>query len=96
MDYSFGDFSFINDQLTRQTLEHDFKVINEYGKEAWYAFYIHDPYKSFIYDSKSEILSEVSDKLYPGHSGASYGLSMRTFEYIAKHGWDKYVITFKK
>ena len=28
---------------------------------------------------------------YEGHSGASYGMTMRVMEFIAKHGWDAYV-----
>lgn len=29
---------------------------------------------------------------YGGHSGASYGWTMREMEYIAKKGWDAYVV----
>lgn len=29
------------------------------------------------------------------HSGASFGLVLRTMEYIAKHGWDSYADRFK-
>ena len=28
---------------------------------------------------------------YPGHSGGSYGTTMRHLQYIAKHGWAAYV-----
>ena len=29
---------------------------------------------------------------YGGHSGASFGMTMRTMEFIAKHGWGQYVL----
>lgn len=29
------------------------------------------------------------------HSGGSFGFTMRTMEYIAKHGWDSYANRFK-
>jgi hypothetical protein len=38
-----------------------------------------------------ERLNELLNVLYPGHSGASYGWTMRSLEYIAKNGWDAYV-----
>ena len=36
---------------------------------------------------RKEIDVEI-EKRYPGHSGASYGQTMRTLELIAKQGWD--------
>ena len=90
MIYSLGDFSFINDKLQRQTLEYDFNIINNIPG-AWEAFRNHDEDKSFMYNTKNGIWNEISNQVYQGHSGASYGLSMRTFEYIAKYGWENFV-----
>jgi hypothetical protein len=42
---------------------------------------------------KHESLAKISDavvELYDGHSGASYGCTMRTVEYIAKRGYESY------
>lgn len=36
-----------------------------------------------------EIDNAISNR-YPGHSGASYGCTMRVLEFIAKQGWDAY------
>ncbi len=38
---------------------------------------------------RKEIDAEI-EKRYPGHSGASYGRTMRTLEFIAKQGWDMF------
>lgn len=35
-------------------------------------------------------ISTAVENRYPGHSGASYGCTMRVIEYIAKNGWDTY------
>jgi hypothetical protein len=44
-----------------------------------------------MYQTCGQIWDEIAAKAYPGHSSASFGMSMRTFEYIAKHGWESYV-----
>jgi hypothetical protein len=44
--------------------------------------------------SDHPILSEISravERCKHGHSGASWGMTMRTMECIAKRGWDDYV-----
>jgi hypothetical protein len=35
-------------------------------------------------------IDEAISNRYPGHSGASYGCTMRTIEFIAKQGWNAY------
>jgi hypothetical protein len=35
-------------------------------------------------------IDNAVDRLYGGHSGASYGCTMRVLQYIAKYGWDTY------
>ena len=36
--------------------------------------------------------TEISDyDWYNGHSGASLAISLRSMEFIAKNGWDKFV-----
>ena len=39
---------------------------------------------------KMEEINTAVNRLYGGHSGASYGCTMRVIQYIAKHGWDTY------
>ena len=49
--------------------------------------------ESFIFSSAPEV-SRISAKIaelgYHGHSGASFGFTMRAMEYIAKNGIDRY------
>lgn len=44
----------------------------------------------------SEISSKIGDDTECGHSGSSYGWTMRNMENIAKKGWDEYCLMFPK
>jgi len=83
MSYELGDFSFIRDELWCNTLTEDFAIIN--NKNLWNALKKHDGNKPFMFDTNWNI------QLSNAHSGASHALSLRTFEYIAKNGWNSYV-----
>lgn len=39
---------------------------------------------------KRKEIDEAISNRYGGHSGSSYGMTMRVLEYIAKQGWDSY------
>jgi hypothetical protein len=39
---------------------------------------------------KRQELDDAISNRYPGHSGASYGCTMRVLEFIAKRGWETY------
>lgn len=46
--------------------------------------------------SRPNIRSQIEEAILKtpsgsGHSGGSFGITMRNMEYIAKHGWDKYI-----
>jgi hypothetical protein len=46
--------------------------------------------ESFMF-SQDPMIQRITDKMgdYAGHhSGASFGMTMRVMEYIAKHGWN--------
>jgi len=86
-----GDFSFVDDKLMREMLTYDFNAINKIGEKAWDALMNHNSDMSFMYHTRGTIWDEIRDNLYPGHSGASYGVSMRIFEKIAKYGWENFV-----
>ena len=79
-----GDFWFIKDSLFRESLEWDYQVMIE--NDLWESFKKRDDDKPFIYD---ELVTCYA--WYLGHSGASWCISMRNMEYIAKHGWEAYV-----
>lgn len=49
--------------------------------------------ESFMFSSSPEVLrifNRISQLGYDGHSGASFGFTMRAMEYIAKNGLDMY------
>jgi hypothetical protein len=50
---------------------------------------------SFMFSS-APFLNDIRKhmKMLNYHSGASYGVTMRNMEYIAKHGWDSFVQNF--
>ena len=45
-------------------------------------------------EDKPPILKVIEKKVieaYSGHSGSSFGWTMRQLEYLSKNGWDNYV-----
>lgn len=47
----------------------------------------------FMFSEKPEWFSRIDKAVkYDGHSGASHGWTMRCIDYIAKHGWDNFVL----
>ncbi len=88
-----GDFSFIKDEMWRETLTHDYKCITP---ECWEALRNHDETASFLWETHGRIWDSIRSKMYDGHSGASMALSLREMESIAKNGWDDYVLKQKR
>lgn len=87
-----GDFSFIYDDATRIYLKDAWQAIEK--TNTW------DDLKSkdvpgeggFMFSSHpviKKIYSGMDDSL--GHSGATFGWTMRQMEYIAKDGWETWV-----
>ena len=82
MDYKPGDFSFI--QKYKEVFEYDYKTVNKLGEIAWNALANENP--------PTYIIDIINCQLYPGHIALSYRLSMNNLIFIAKNGWDKFVI----
>lgn len=53
--------------------------------------------ESFMF-SPPDFMGAITSKmkLMDQHSGASFGVTMRNMEYIAKNGWDAFVKLFEK
>uniref|UniRef100_A0A6C0B3B3 Uncharacterized protein n=1 Tax=viral metagenome TaxID=1070528 RepID=A0A6C0B3B3_9ZZZZ len=91
-----GDFSFMDDQSSKDMLEDMYKAVTL--SENW------DNLKGFVPGDGGFMFSEkpawfsLIDKAvkYNGHSGASHGWTMRCIDYIAKHGWDNFVAKMSK
>jgi hypothetical protein len=96
-----GDFStFDIDAMDKEMLASAFHAISsveggweflkEYSPPENEGFmFVRNPPETLKY-----ISAAVSDG-YPGHSGASYGWTMRHMEALAKRGWDKWATTWK-
>jgi hypothetical protein len=65
------------------------------GAEMWDWMKIYEPEESkgFMFSDHPNLdkINSRMHKLYDGHSGSSYGWTMRQLEYIAKNGFDAYV-----
>ena len=94
-DFKPGDFSFIKTSIEREALTHDYQVIENIGVDAWKALSNHNPSQSFLWDTKGDIWDTICKQMWYGHSGASMALSLRSMEYIAKHGWEDYVFLMR-
>ena len=89
-----GDFSFIKDNCTRFYLEDAFDRITEL--DLWDFLRDNNPPedRGFMFWSHPK-LTELGQKLDGGHSGASYGYTMRVMQRIAQTSWDTWVSQFK-
>ena len=56
----------------------------------WDWMNVYDPPNGFGLDNHPNLTRINNAMKYGGHSGASYGWTMRQMEYIAKHGWTLY------
>jgi len=59
----------------------------------WMAAYEPEEGNGFMFSTHPNLdkINSVMHKLYDGHSGSSYGWTMRQLQFIAKNGFDAYV-----
>lgn len=93
------DLSFISDTHTRAMIQNGHQAITQL--ELWPWLKTFDPEDGgFMFSSDPHInmISEKMDSLPnpPGHSGSSFGFTMRHLQFIAKHGLQKYMEEMKK
>ncbi len=86
-------FDFIRDSWERKMLENGYQSISELELWDWLQTFKHDEH-GFMCSNHENILL-ISQKMQslpnpPNHSGSSFGHIMRTLEYIAKNGMDKF------
>lgn len=84
-----GQFEYVEDLWTREMLINAWQAINQtelwdFVKEDIDSFmFSHDPRVTRIYNKMEELG-------YRGHSGASFGCTMRNMQYLAEHGEEKF------
>jgi hypothetical protein len=89
-----GNFAGLNlPDWDREMIESAFKAVDSV-EGGWTFLSTYDPGEGgFMFASRPSKMTEIDDavnNLYGGHSGASYGMTMRVIQYIARHGWDIY------
>jgi hypothetical protein len=90
------DFNFIGDESMRKMVSNGYKAIDELELWQWMNMYTPDDNSGFIWSNHPN-MNRIIQKMEsladaPGHSGASFAVTMRQLEYIAKNGLDKYKV----
>ena len=86
-----GDFSFLTEKSERFMLDDAFKAV-EATPGGWEFLRDESPPAGQGYMFwQHPTLKAIADRLYDGHSGASYAITMRAMESIAKNGWNAWV-----
>ena len=90
IDRGDGKFEFIEDNHTRKLFINAFQAITT--TETW--DFVAKDRESFMFDQSPEIY-RISDAMerceFPqGHSGSSFGITMRNMQYLAKYGIQDY------
>ena len=82
-----GNFSFIKDSMWRVMCEEMYAAVT--AADAWTAMK-EDPGDGGFMFSGAPVVSKVSAHLNDtvGHSGSSFGITMRTMQRLARVGWD--------
>jgi hypothetical protein len=89
-----GDFSFISDSSQRIMLEDMYAAVEK--ADAWEDLRADPGPGGFMYGAH-DLVTRIDRKLIDriGHSGATFGITLRSIQYIAIHGWEAFVATFK-
>lgn len=92
---AYGNFDALNlPQWDREMIESGFQAV-ESVEGGWEFLRTYEPPedKGFMFSRPPPKGQEIEDAVlhrYGGHSGASYGCTMRVLQYIAREGWDQY------
>ncbi len=84
-----GQFDYVKDSWTRDMLINAWQAITV--TEMWN--FVKQPIDSFMFSNDRRvniIYNKIEELGYRGHSGASFGFTMRTMQYIAKYGESKF------
>jgi hypothetical protein len=92
---AYGNFDGLNlPEWDKQMIQSGFEAV-ESVEGGWEFLRTYTPPEDqgFMFSlptGKRKEIDEAISNRYPGHSGASYGCTMRTIEFIAKNGWNAY------
>jgi len=79
------------DDYERPDIEDGIRAVDavEGGWEFLRGYEVH-PKKGFMFADPEPMLTAIGNKLHVAHSGASYGRTMRSLQFIAKYGVREY------
>ena len=91
--FIFGKFIYVKDDNKKEMLQNAWTAITQL--DLW--DYMKRDTDSYMMSSDKEI-NIITEKMaelgYDGHSGASFGWTMRQMQYIAQHGEDDFMDTY--
>ena len=91
------DFNTIKDDSSRFMLENAYQAITI--SEGWdFMKSFNDNQHGFMFSSNpmtGKIMSKMEELGYSGHSGSSFGWTMRMMEFLAKHGREAFLAKFQ-
>ena len=88
-----GQFLYINDANSKEMLQNAWDAITQL--DLWY--YMRRDTDSFMFSRDPEIniiTNKMAELGYDGHSGSSFGWTMRQMQYIAEHGESNYMESY--
>ena len=91
--FIFGKFIYVKDDNKKEMLQNAWTAINQL--DLWE--YMKRPTDSYMMSSDPEIniITKKMEELgYNGHSGCSFGWTMRQMQHIAQHGEDDFMDTY--
>jgi hypothetical protein len=87
--YSIGDFSFLADKEWRIMCQDMFDAVT--AADMWAEVAAGPGDGGFMF-SRAPFISKISAQMkYDGHSGSSFGITLRAMQAIAVNGWDLWV-----
>ena len=87
MNYLPGDFSFIQDSETRIILADLYWAVCQ--TDTWNLMR-EEPKGGYMFTTDERYNYIKAAMTYPAHSGASYGWTMRSIQFIAQKGWNAF------
>jgi len=96
MNFQSSAFDFIDCISTRQCMMNGCWAVDKSGLWEWLRAYEVDPSRGFMFANNPEInvigniMEQNNAPVLVGHSGASFGITMRNLHYIAKNGFEAY------
>lgn len=92
--YGNGEFEFVTSETSRGLFKNAHNAITQTELWDWMRSYTPPEDKGFMFATTPELdrinKKMAEDPISGNHSGSSYGSMMRSMEYIAKNGYDKY------